>query len=306
MNLDFSNIKVLLVGDFMIDNYIIGKSNRMSPEAPVPVINIQKEYSIPGGAGNVAMNLSKLGANVTCCGNVGDDRWGKKLVSLLTKEGISTEGIETVKNHSTTLKERIYLGNKQIARIDSEEIKDWQPKANNFIYKDSNYDIVIVSDYNKGAINHLQNEWLELGEVLVDPKKNSFKNYKGATIVTPNLNELKKVSSMNIENDTSIINICSDLINKYDFKYILAKKGDQGMILVGKNNFVKNIDAHSVDNADVTGAGDTVISTLSLCYAKTRDIEFSAEVANAAAAIAVSKPGTASVQTEEIKNLLSK
>ena len=107
MNLDFSNIKVLLIGDFMIDHYIIGKSNRMSPEAPVPVVIPEREYSIPGGAGNVAANLNVMGADVTCIGYVGNDSWGQKLVSMLDSEGINIGGIEVIDDHCTTLKQRI-------------------------------------------------------------------------------------------------------------------------------------------------------------------------------------------------------
>jgi rfaE bifunctional protein kinase chain/domain len=107
MNLDFSDIKVLLIGDFMIDHYIIGTSNRMSPEAPVPVVIPDEEYSIPGGAGNVAMNLSAMGANVTCVGIVGNDDWGRKLFSILNNRGINTDNIDIIDNHPTTLKKRV-------------------------------------------------------------------------------------------------------------------------------------------------------------------------------------------------------
>ena len=140
MNLDFSNSKVLLIGDFMIDHYIIGTSNRMSPEAAVPVVIPKKEYSMPGGAGNVAMNLSLLGADVTCVGIVGDDLWGKKLLSILRNEGIKTDFIEIIDKHPTTLKQRIYSNGKQVARLDTEKIIDWQSSYN----IDKDYDITIL------------------------------------------------------------------------------------------------------------------------------------------------------------------
>ena len=302
MNLDFSDIKVLLIGDFMIDHYIIGTSTRMSPEAPVPVVIPEKDYSTPGGAGNVAMNLKLMGANVTCVGFVGNDIWGKKLLSILKNEGIKTEGIELIDEHPTTLKQRIYSDGKQVARLDTEKIINWK-SSNSEIEED--YDIVILSDYNKGVLNNLWFDISNLKNVIVDPKKDSFNHYRGANIITPNLNELKKASNIDIKDDESIVDTCNKLIKENNFKYIVAKKGDQGITIVGGNNFVKHIKAYTVENSDVTGAGDTVISALSLAYAQTDDIEISAKIANAAAAIVVGKTGTATVTIEEINNYIS-
>ena len=299
MNLDFSDIKVLVIGDFMIDHYIIGKSNRLSPEAPVPVVLPEKEYSIPGGAGNVAMNLKSMGANVVCLGVVGDDIWGEKLLSLLKSNGINIDGMDIIKDHPTTLKQRIYSDGKQVARIDKEKIIDWK---NNFMLKNiGNYDICILSDYNKGVINNTN---IDTKILIVDPKKDDFSLYSNANIITPNMNELQKATGINIKDDQSIVAACTELIRKNNFDYIVAKKGDKGMTIVGKNNFVKHITAYYVDNPDVTGAGDTVISALSIAYAKTQDIELSARFANNAAATAVSKSGTATVTIDEINNYI--
>ena len=300
MNLDFSDIKVLLIGDFMVDHYIIGTSNRMSPEAPVPVVTPEKEYSIPGGAGNVAMNLCLMEADVTCIGCIGNDSWGKKLISILENEGINIENIEIIDNHPTTLKQRIYSDNKQVARLDTEKIIDWQssPSIN------QSYDIIILSDYNKGVLNNLWFDINNLDNVIVDPKKDSFSHYKGSKIITPNLNELQKVSNIDVNNDKSIVNTCNKLIKENNFEYIIAKKGNKGMTIVGKDNFLKHIEAHNVENPDVTGAGDTVIAALSISYAQTHDIEFSAKFANAAAAVVVGKNGTATATIQEIQELL--
>ena len=301
MNLDFSDIKVLLIGDFMIDHYIMGTSTRMSPEAPVPVVTPEKDYSIPGGAGNVAMNLKLMGANVTCVGCVGNDIWGKKLLSILKNEGVKTEGIELIDDHPTTLKQRIYSDGKQVARLDTEKIINWQSNSE----FQQNYDIIILSDYNKGVLNNLWFDINNLDTVIVDPKKDTFNHYKESTIITPNLNELKKASNIAIKDDKSIVNACSQLIKENNFKYIVAKKGDQGMTIVGEDNFFRHIKAHAVQNPDVTGAGDTVIAALSLAYAQTKDIELSAKIANAAAAVVVEKIGTATVTIEEINNYIS-
>jgi len=304
MNLDFSDIKVLLIGDFMIDHYIIGTSNRMSPEAPVPIVVPEQEYSIPGGAGNVAMNLRAMSADVTCVGCIGNDNWGKKLLSILENEGINIEAINIIDNHPTTLKQRIYSDGKQVARLDTEKIIDWQP-GSEMKHDYSDYDIIILSDYNKGVLNHPWFSINNLDNVIVDPKKNTLSHYSQANIITPNLNELQRASKIEINDNKSIIDACNELIQECNFNYIVAKKSDQGMTIVGKNNFVKHIEAHPVENPDVTGAGDTVIATLSLAYAKTNDIELSAKVANAAAAVVVGKPGTATVTIDEINNYIS-
>ena len=299
MKIDFSDISVLLVGDFMIDHYIMGTSNRMSPEAPVPVVTPKKEYSIPGGAGNVAMNLRAMGADVICVGAVGDDIWGERLLLLLKNKGINIDGIDIIKNHPTTLKQRIYSDGKQVARLDTEKIIDWTSSflSNNL----KHYDTCILSDYNKGVI---KNANIDTNILIVDPKKDDFSLYKNTHIITPNLNELQRATKIKIKDDKSLIDACNELIAKCNFNYIVAKKGSKGMTIVGKNSFVKHIKANSVDHPDVTGAGDTVIAALSIAYAKTQDIELSARFANNAAATAVSKSGTATVTIDEINNYI--
>ena len=312
MNLDFSDIKVLLIGDFMADHYIIGTSSRISPEAPVPVVITEKDYSIPGGAGNVAMNLKLMGADVTCIGCVGNDIWGEKLISILKNEGIEIEGIDLIDDHPTTLKQRIYSDGKQVARLDREKIINWEINRTRVIKE--NYDVLILSDYNKGVLHNPDllltlidvsqlspNNRLE--SIIVDPKKDDFNHYHGVNIITPNLDELQKATKMKIDNNESIIKACKKLIEEYCIEYIVAKKGDKGITIVGEDNFVKHIKPHSVKNPDVTGAGDTVIAALSITYAKTNDIEYSARFANAAAAIAV-ETGTASVTIDEINNYI--
>ena len=307
MNLDFSDIKVLVIGDFMIDHYIIGESNRMSPEAPVPVVVPKEEYSIPGGAGNVAMNISAMGSQVTCLGAIGNDIFGKKLIKIFNENNISSKHIETIENYSTTLKQRIYCNDIQVARVDKEELLNWSPNQSVSSLDYSDYDVIILSDYDKGV---LMRPWFIMPKktnVILDPKNERYEHlFMHSNIITPNLNELKKLSEININSIDSIVNACNKLIKENNFDYVIAKKGDKGMTIVGKQDFIKHIESHKVNNPDVTGAGDTVIAALSIAYAKTNDIEFSAKFANAAAAIAVDKTGTASVATKEIESLLSK
>ena len=299
MNFDFSNIKILLIGDFMIDHYLIGASYRNSPEAPVPVVIPQKEYSVPGGAGNVALNLKSMGAQVTCVGNVGIDKWGDQLLSILSEKDIDVDFLIRKKNYQTTLKKRIYSNDKQVLRIDNED--NISLKYDLSLINFNKYDVCIVSDYNKGMIDKIDfNHPL----LIVDPKKEDFSLYKNADIITPNLNELKKCSSIKINDHQSIIMACNELIVKNNFKYVIAKQGDKGMTIIGENNFFKKIDAHSIINSDVTGAGDTVLAILSLVYTKTSDIVLSAKIANAAAAYAVSMPGTTTITLDKIKKYL--
>ena len=304
MNLNFSDIKVLVVGDFMIDHYIIGDSNRMSPEAPVPVVIPKEEYSIPGGAGNVAMNISTLGSQVTCLGVIGNDFFGKELIKIFNDNNINSKYIETIENYSTIVKQRIYCNGIQVARVDKEEPLNWNPNQSENSLDFSNYDVIILSDYNKGV---LVKPWFlkpKNTNVLLDPKSGYEHLFIHSNIITPNLNELKKISGMNVDSNDSIVNACNKLMKENSFDYIIAKKGDKGMTIVGNQNFIKHIEPHRVDNPDVTGAGDTVIAALSIAYAKTNDIEFSAKFANAAAAIAVNKTGTASVTINEINNYI--
>ena len=303
MKYDFSNIKVLLIGDFMLDHYIFGSSNRMSPEAPVPVVIPKKDFYVPGGAGNVAINLSSLGANIDCIGIVGNDKSGDKLISLLNDKDINTNNIKSIDNYQTTLKKRIYSNGKQLVRLDSEEIIDWNPKKIKIDYE--NYDLILFSDYNKGVINSKWPNIPQMDKVIVDPKKKDMTFYKGANIITPNLNELQQITNQKIKTNDSIVEACNNLIKEFDFNYVLAKKGSGGMSIVGKNSFVKHIDAHKVENPDVTGAGDTAICALSLAYTLSNDLIESVKFANAAAALAVSKPGTAKVTIEEINNYIS-
>ena len=307
MNLDFSNINVLLIGDLMLDRYIVGTSNRMSPEAPVPVVIPETSSFFPGGAGNVAMNLSSLGANVYCVGYVGNDNNGLDLIKYLKKENINCRNIHILPECDTTSKTRFLSNNNQIMRMDVEEKLEhpWKP---HFSIKDlecHKYDIIILSDYNKGVLN---NEWfseIKGDNIFVDPKKNDFSFYSNANIITPNFNELQRASKIKIKDNESLEKACKAIIQSSSLDYIIAKKGDQGMTIVGRNNFVKHIESYPVENPDVTGAGDTVIAALSIAYAKTQDIELSAKFANAAASVVVGKPGTAVVTIDELTNFSS-
>lgn len=313
MNFDFSSNRVLVIGDLMLDHYIIGQSNRMSPEAPVPVVVPIKKYSVPGGAGNVALHLATMKAKVSCIGVVGNDKWGKDLINLL-EGNIDISNIIMSESFPTTLKQRTYLAGKQILRVDEEEKLDssYDIKINNSVIDILHkFDIIILSDYNKGVlskntITHILNIANKHNiPVIIDPKKNNFSYYRGANILTPNLNELRKASEVVITDDESIIKSCQNLIKRNKFEYIVTTKGENGMTIVGKD-LVKNIEPYKVKNPDVTGAGDTVVSLLALMYSNTKDIEISANIANIAAAFTVSKAGTTCCSISDIETIVNK
>jgi len=301
MNFDFKNTKVLLIGDFMIDQYVLCDSTRISPEANVPVLTPEEVYSTPGGAGNVAKNLSELGANVTCVGSIGLDEHGLELKNLLEQKNINTKNLYET-NLPTTLKKRYYLNGKQVLRVDIEEVdNNWVPPKIN-LFNDK-YDLIILSDYNKGVLNNPWFTKIKAKNIFVDPKKNDFSFYSNATIITPNLNELQRASKKEINSNEDLVKVCQNMITNSNLEYILAKKGDRGMTIVGNDGFVEHIDAKKVDNPDVTGAGDTVISAFSLSYFTTNDIRKSARIANAAAAVVVGRKGTSFITIDELNSL---
>ncbi len=302
MNYNFSNIKVNLIGDFMLDHYIMGTSTRISPEAPVPVVKPIKEYYTAGGAGNVALNLKKLGANVNCYGFVGNDFYGENLINLLKNQGIGCKGIEKIDNHQTTVKQRIYSNGIQISRLDREELyHKWTP---NFDINNKN-SLLVISDYNKGIFSNVKIKNNECF-TIVDPKNEKFSCYKNAMIITPNIYELQNATKCDIHDLESIEKACKKLIMENNFKYILLKRGSKGMIIFGNNNYSFKIMGQNVESPDVTGAGDTVIAALSLAYRSSGCIETAAKFANNAAALAVSKPGTATISIDEINNYIKK
>ncbi len=302
MNQYFQDIKVLLIGDFMVDQYIFCSSTRMSPEAPVPVLEPNDEFIVPGGAGNVALNMSKLGASVSCLGYIGSDFQAQELKNILNEQQINTENLYHISNITTT-KKRYYNDDKQVLRVDYEKVlEDWSPDISNINFNE--YDVVILSDYNKGVLNNTWFSKIENENIFVDPKKDDFSFYSNAKIITPNLDELEKASKLTIDNNDTLVEVCQSIIGKTQLEYIIAKKGENGMTVVGRNGFVSHIDAHQVSKPDVTGAGDTVIAVFSLAYVKTKNIEKSAIIANAAAAIVVGKKGTSFATIEDINNLL--
>ena len=295
-----SKLKVLVIGDLMLDFYQEGKSTRLSPEAPVPVVELMKEKFEAGGAANVAINLSKMGANVTCIGYVGDDLWGKKLTKILKNYKVNTRNIDIIKNHITTVKQRIISNSNQVVRVDHEKVlKTWKPRIN---IKYENYDIIILSDYNKGVF---KNNWFKNNGniVVLDPKKSNNHLFKNSSIITPNLDELSILSGIkNIVNNNLVHKASKILIEKYGFEYVIAKKGRKGISVINNQFNIENIKPIKINNPDVTGAGDTVIAIFSLFYVITKNVRKSAFIANCSAAMVVNKKGTVACSLNELIN----
>ena len=309
MSYDFSDSKILVIGDLMLDIFYYGKSVRISPEAPVPVIENGETKNILGGALNVANNIKNLGGNVSIIGMLGEDKEAQIINNLLEKENISNINIIKNKNFKTISKKRIFSNNIPIARIDKEN----QNYKFNFTDEDisqiekqiSSCDIVILSDYNKGFLSEdLITIIIDIARsknirIIVDPKKMNFSSYKGANIITPNLKELQEASGISIENQKHLIDICKKILNKYDFEHIVATKSEDGISIISKNED-HHIAGKLVKNPDVSGAGDTVIATLALGLSAGLDIYSSANIANIAAGLVVAKKGTSVVSISEL------
>lgn len=301
MKLDFSNIRILVIGDFMLDRYTIGNSTRMSPEFPVPVILQDKIIDCPGGAGNVVLNLLGLGANVSCMGFVGDDSEGAALLEILKKEGADINFLKTMDGHLTTLKNRVISNNLQQLRIDSEKRVELSKKDfSNIISKNllQKFDTIILSDYNKGVVEHNLFDYQDYN-VIIDPKKTDFSIYSNSNIITPNIFELQATSKVRLNTKKLIINHCRELARKYNINHVVLKRGAHGMLVVDQHDYLLEIPGHKVINPDVTGAGDTVISILSLMMCITKNIEISSKAANLAASMVVSKKGTSTLSLNE-------
>lgn len=308
MNLaSLSKYKITVIGDLMIDEYWSGQVNRISSEAPVPIINIDENRYRVGGAGNVAMNLRALGVSARLISCIGKDKESSVIKNILKKNKIST--IFTFsKNNKIIKKLRILGGNQQILRADFEE--DLQ---NYIIHKNKKIidyiktsDVVIFSDYNKGSLSNIE-EFIGIANkykkiIIVDPKGNDFNKYKNATSLTPNLAEFKNVVG-EVKNDNQIIKKGKKLIRELNLTSLIVTKGDKGMTIITMNKSM-NLQSVTQEVYDVTGAGDTVIAAASTFLAMGKDIFEAANFANNAASISVKKIGTSVVTMGELKKII--
>jgi len=306
----FSDQPILVVGDLMLDRYVWGRVERISPEAPVPVVEVVKESVHLGGAANVAYNLAVLKARPLLLGVVGGDEAGDRLVEELHRQKISGEGIVRDKGRATTIKTRIIAHNQQVCRTDREDKTPLSQGAVGQIrgaYQTllEQAKGIIISDYAKGALSavlvmDLIQEAREAKKfVAVDPKAGDFSVYRGASIVTPNKKEAVRASGVEIMDEPSFIQAGEKLLEVTAADYLLITRGEEGMTLFeGKEH--SHIPTVAQEVFDVSGAGDTVIASLTLAVAARASIRDAAILANHAAGVAVGKLGTAAATGEEI------
>ena len=303
--------KILVIGDVMLDRYWMGHVNRISPEAPVPILDVSKAIDKPGGAANVAKNLSDFGMDVTLIGLTGKDEAAMKLFELLSNLNIDYIPIED-SDIRTTMKLRVIDKNQQLMRIDHEDKNLSRALKNNFRFIEElipNFDGIIISDYDKGMVKPLIKKILSKASKLkiktfVDPKGTDFSYYKNAFLLKPNLKEFEDI--MGISKDISDLKIKGEkLRKKLSLEYLLLTQGKNGMILFGKNK-ISSYDALQQDVFDVTGAGDTVISILTSYIVAGKSIVSAVKMSNIAAGLSVQKLGSTSVSQEDLKNGFTK
>ncbi|MCX7662058.1 MAG: D-glycero-beta-D-manno-heptose-7-phosphate kinase [Candidatus Omnitrophica bacterium] len=322
----FKDIHILVVGDLILDEYIWTDAERISPEAPVPVLLAKKRSFLPGGAANVASNLACLGAKVSLSGVVGEDKNAKILFDCLGKRRVNLEAIFSDSGRCTTLKTRLIAEHQQVARLDWESREPIDEGLNrkifNYVKKNiANIDAIIVEDYGKGVINPsllskiipLANRYKKI--VTVDPKEDHFLYYQKVTCITPNRKELEnairnlkfrdKSQSFRFYNDRlcsdkDIIKAAKEIIRYLNLKSLLVTLGKDGMFLFEKDKSFKHIPTLALEVYDVSGAGDTVIAVFTLGLACNLSFYEASRLANLAAGIVVGKFGTATVSVEEL------
>lgn len=305
----FNEVRIFVIGDVMLDIFMYGKVNRISPEAPVPVVNITHEKKVPGGAANVALNLRELGVDTTLIGLVGSDEEGRFLENYLHNNKIKIFLLND--GRPTTVKTRIIAGGQQVVRVDREvshKLSDKkEAKIIDFLEKNVDvFDGIIISDYAKGMITKkLIKKIVELCKkynkiVTVDPKIENFFYYKEVTTLTPNNKEASSATGINIKDDRSLIKCGNFILKKLGAKSLIITRGEKGMTIF-ENGQVEHLPTVAKEVFDVTGAGDTVISVVSTMLALNASLRESAILSNIAAGIVVGKIGTATVNIDELK-----
>lgn len=307
----FEDVTILVVGDLMLDKYWHGATNRISPEAPVPVVHVQDIDERAGGAANVALNLKSLGCKTLLLGMVGNDQAGHVLEKSLCDADVDCH-IQRVADQLTITKLRVMGRNQQLIRLDFEQ--DFSHISKQALLKQFEMllpksDVIIFSDYGKGTLTAIK-EMISLAKryekrVFVDPKSTDFYCYRNATIITPNLKEFKQVVG-DCQTDTELATKAQSLIAQYNLQALLVTRGEEGMSLIMPTLPPVHLKAHSSEVYDVSGAGDTVISVLAASIAAGCDFQIASEIANTAAGIVVRKSGVATVTIPELRRALKR
>lgn len=302
---------VLVFGDVMLDEYIWGEVRRISPEAPVPVVEARRRTYAPGGAANVAANVAMLGGQVCLASVIGRDYQGDCLRQELLQRGIDVSGLIVSPDRPTTTKTRIIAHNQQIVRVDAERRQPVSTEVEealaNWIETNlGRVDACIISDYGKGLVSaRLAQVLIRAARqsdkpIIVDPKGTDYTKYRGATLVTPNVHEAERAANREVNGDGDLTQVAGQLRNILDDGAVLITRGAEGMSLFMNGDAPINIPAVARQVFDVTGAGDTVIGTLALALAARANLEQAVRLANVAAGIVVGKVGTAAVTPGEL------
>lgn len=309
----FAKARVLVVGDFILDEFIWGSVNRISPEAPVPVVSVKRESFLPGGSLNVANNIRTLGGTAYPCGTVGRDLEGRLLVRAMRRTGIDTGGVTIDPARPTTIKTRVIAHSQQVVRVDREKSEPISRQDSRrmlqFIQKKiKEIDVIVVEDYGKGVVEpFLLRPLLTLAKqfkkpVLVDPKERHFSLYKGVTAITPNRAEAYGAVGLSVNGQVKDLEeVGRKLLETLQSKAVLVTLGEEGMALFEKNQPTVRIPTTAREVFDVSGAGDTVIAVLAMGLAAGANLEEAAILSNLAAGIVVGKLGTATVEQSELK-----
>ena len=307
----FPSSNVLVIGDLMLDRFVWGEVDRISPEAPVPVVRVRRETACLGGAGNVVSNLAALGGKVRCAGVVGEDEAGGQIRERLAATGAELRAVLTAPGRPTTVKVRVIAHNQQVVRVDQEEDSPLDtPVAERLIEEAlallAGSAAVVISDYDKGVLSPalLQRLLAEAARaglpVIVDPKLTHFPLYQPVTVLTPNLAEAARATAIELRREEDLERAGRKILQMLDAKALLITRGERGMSLFERDGSTVHISARSREVFDVTGAGDTVGATLALALSARASIREAAELSNIAAGLVVGKLGTATVTAAEL------
>jgi rfaE bifunctional protein kinase chain/domain len=309
----FGRVRVLVVGDVMLDEYLFGAAGRISPEAPVPVVEIKDRRYVAGGAANVAANVVSLGGQCSLVGVCGQDKPGDSLRAILDETGVGGSGLLRVPGRATTCKTRVVAGQQQIVRFDVEERAGLPEEASRELCERledclGSSDICVLSDYGKGVLSHgVCRKIIELAKersvpVLADPKGLRFEKYHGCALITPNQKEAGRFTGIVAETEEDVITAGNRLLASLPGSAVLVTRGSDGMTLFREGQAPVTIPTVARHVYDVVGAGDTVMAALSVSLGAGLDFPESMQIANIAAGIAVGKQGTVAVTLDEVLN----
>lgn len=313
---NFSDIKILVVGDVMLDRYWWGSVKRISPEAPVPVVNLERTSLVAGGAANVAANIAGLGAQPFLIGVTGQDEEASLVEKVLKSINVSSEYLVNIKDRPTTIKTRIVAHNQHVVRIDQENSQSLDIVSEKKIFCliekiIDEVNVIVVSDYAKGVISEniisrLITKAKQLNKfVLIDPKGREYRKYKGATLLTPNRLEAATACNLDTDGQKLVENAGHLLLKNLDVNAVLITQGEKGMTLFERNKSSYHLDALAREVYDVTGAGDTVIAGLGVAVGAGADLAEASEIANVAAGLVVEEIGTTAVNIKRLKDAIA-